>query len=199
LAFGDAVGGRINSLTRGFAALAAFVVLAVLVTFGVLARIDGTVLDIVQLPHSSWLDLGASVFTVLGQTEIIGSVALGVAVVRLRARRRDWWIPLLVIVVVAIEFVSKATVPQTPVPHELGRNVQLLPFLEAPTPFSFPSGHVARVAFLATALRWPPGLSAAIVLVMAVTRIYLGEHWPSDVLGGWLLGYGIAALLQVRA
>ena len=162
--------------------------------FGALRNIDRAVLDILQVPHASWLDLGASFITALGQSEVLGSVALGVAIVRLRAGRRDWWTPLVIIVVVAVEFVLKATVPQTPVPHELARNIPVLPFLEAPTPFSFPSGHVARVAFLVGALRWPAALSAALVVVMALTRIYLGEHWPSDVLGGWLLGYGIAAL-----
>jgi len=44
------------------------------------------------------------------------------------------------------------------------------------------------------ALRWPAGISAVIVVVMALTRIYLADHWPSDVVGGWLLGYGIAAV-----
>ena len=87
-----------NSLSRGVAALATFVILAVLVALGVLDRFDRAVLNIVQVPHASWLDLGASLISVVGQTEVVGTVALAVAIARLRARRRDWWMPLLILV-----------------------------------------------------------------------------------------------------
>lgn len=165
---------------------------------GALNSLDRAVLDLIQLPRASWLDLAASVITLFGQTEVVGTIAVSVAIVRLRNRRRDWWIPLLVVVVVGIELVLKLTVPQTPPPGELSRSISLLPFVEGPTAFAFPSGHVARTAFLVAALRWPAGLSGVVILVMAITRVYLAEHWPSDVVGGWLLGYGIAALAYRR-
>lgn len=42
---------------------------------------------------------------------------------------------------------------------------------------------------------WRAALVAAGVSVLGVgvTRLYLGVHWPSDVLGGWLLGAALVA------
>jgi undecaprenyl-diphosphatase len=157
---------------------------------------DRATLDALQTPHASWLDLTASIVTILGQSEVVGVVALGVAIAWLRARRRDWWLPLLLVVVVAVEVVGKVLIAQDPPPHELSRSIHFLPFLEAPTHYAFPSGHVARMAFLVTALRWPSVAAMVLVLVMALTRVYLAEHWPSDVLGGWLLGYSIATIAK---
>jgi undecaprenyl-diphosphatase len=58
--------------------------------------------------------------------------------------------------------------------------------------YSFPSGHAIRVACIATALSithpwWSPLLFLYAGLV-ALCRVALGVHYPSDVLAGLLLG-----------
>jgi undecaprenyl-diphosphatase len=63
---------------------------------------------------------------------------------------------------------------------------------------SFPSGHMIRAIVLGggTALlagrRAGLAVAAAYIVAMASTRLYLSEHWLSDVIGGALLG--LAAL-----
>ena len=83
---------------------------------------------------------------------------------------------------------------QAPPAHDLSRSLALIPFIESPVRNTFPSGHLARVAFMVTALRWPGWTASVAIPLMAITRVYLAEHWPSDVLGGWLLGYGVATI-----
>lgn len=63
------------------------------------------------------------------------------------------------------------------------------------TTFSFPSGHAMGSAALACVLivlawgtrwRWPVvALSGGFVLAVGLSRVYLGVHYPSDILAGW--------------
>ena len=74
-----------------------------LVAAGALDALDHRLLELAQTPRWTWLDLASSAITILGQTEVVGTVALGVAIVWWRAGRGDWWVPLLLGVVVASE------------------------------------------------------------------------------------------------
>jgi undecaprenyl-diphosphatase len=79
-------------------------------------------------------------------------------------------------------------------------------------PGDFPSGGAARTVItfglLAHLLgqRWDtPGerralwsITVAVVAAQGGSRIYLGRHWPEDVLGGWLFGWLILRAL-IRA
>ncbi|MGH2490199.1 MAG: phosphatase PAP2 family protein [Candidatus Limnocylindria bacterium] len=171
--------------------------LAVLVAMGVLREADRTVLDLVQSFRATWLDLFSSAVSTLGQAEVTAGIALGLAVARWRRRMDTATVPLLLAVVTAIEVALKLTVSQPPPPDELSRSVELVPFVHARFPGAFPSGHVARTAFLVGVARLPPWVALLAVALMMVTRVYLADHWPSDVLGGLLLGVLVAQLAGV--
>ena len=162
-----------------------------------LRELDRALLDLVQSVNSPSLNVFASAVGLLGQAEVTGGIALGLAVARVRRRQRDAWVPLLLALVLATEVVLKMAVIQPMPPEELSPFVELIPFAHVAFAGSFPSGHVARVAFLAGVAHVPAWLAVSVVALMMVTRVYLADHWPSDVLGGLLLGVLVAQVAAV--
>lgn len=73
------------------------------------------------------------------------------------------------------------------------------------TGYAFPSGHTQGAAgfymtliylFRTRRIVWISGV--IIILMVGISRIYLGVHWPVDVLGGWFLGILTAWLTASR-
>lgn len=83
---------------------------------------------------------------------------------------------------------------------------EIVPHLVDATGLSFPSGHATNSAIvyltlgalLANAHERPAvrayliGVAMLLTVAIGVSRIWLGVHWPSDVVGGWCAGAGWA-------
>jgi len=110
-----------------------------------------------------------------------------------------------------IELFGKYFVDHPPPPQFLLRTQDIVAFpqFHVRQEFSYPSGHSGRALFIATILliliwqqkKWSPALRAiaccvvvSYVGLMLLSRIYLGEHWLSDVIGGAMLGTGLACI-----
>jgi len=90
---------------------------------------------------------------------------------------------------------------------------EVVPHLIEVHSLSFPSGHAlnSAIVYLTLAIllarelkQWRMrifvvGAAALLVLLIGFTRLYLGVHFPSDVLAGWMLGAGWALAMGMIA
>jgi undecaprenyl-diphosphatase len=75
------------------------------------------------------------------------------------------------------------------------------PLVTTPTDLSFPSGHAATSFAGATMLAFLLGRRVAPVLLVlaalvAASRVYVGVHYPVDVVAGAALGTGVTLVLR---
>lgn len=76
----------------------------------------------------------------------------------------------------------------------------LMPHLDTTLSYSFPSGHACgnMVFFGALAMlsgsRFAWSAAIPVIVMIGISRVWLGVHWPSDVVCGWIEGIAILML-----
>jgi membrane-associated phospholipid phosphatase len=119
-------------------------------------------------------------------------------------RHSAWWLALWLVATCAL-----GTLLQQGLKAAVGRARPVWPDpVDSAHYAAFPSGHAMTATVVCGLLLWllrryeagrAVWRTAVAVAVLSVagaglTRIWLGVHWPSDVLGGWLLGALVVAL-----
>ncbi|MFT4079219.1 phosphatase PAP2 family protein [Rhodomicrobium sp.] len=154
-----------------------------------------------------WLAIGARDVTALGSTAVL-SLATFVALAYFALERRWGNFALVFVAIVGGTLVNntlKALVQRA-------RPDFVAEIVETST-YSFPSGHafMSAVTFLilgALMARARPdalgrafvfAVAVALMFLVGVSRVYLGMHWPSDVLAGWCAGASWALLCWAAA
>jgi undecaprenyl-diphosphatase len=180
----------------------AFLLLAGAVTQGTLPIDERIMLamrtatDVSDPIGPKWLEEAVRDFTALGSTAVLTLLVLSVVVFLVLTERRRLALTVLVCTVTGTALSNTAKYffarPRPDlVPHEV----------EVYTA-SFPSGHalMSAVVYLTLAVlisrtqrpvavkAFIMGSAVFVTLLVGVSRVYLGVHWPSDVLAGWCLG-----------
>jgi undecaprenyl-diphosphatase len=151
-----------------------------------------TLMETVSLMGKSWLLIGLGAIAALG--------------LYLAQRRREFTAAAGLLVLLVLSPILQLLVDRSRPPADLvGINA---PFRG----LSFPSGHAYQsfllfgfLIFLTTVLidgtwhrRTVQAFLILLILAIGISRVYLGAHWPSDVLGAYLLGGSFLALLLRR-
>lgn len=155
-----------------------------------------------------------SYFSLIGSAEVTFAIAGFIAFfnfIRFRMWSSLGW--LMIIPASVVEVFGKLVLfhPGPPVLFHRSIIETALPSFFIHTNFSYPSGHMTRTTFLVTVFL-VIGLSSSksliakfiilslglgFIFMMSLTRIYLGEHWLSDVVGGVMLGVSTGILAAI--
>ena len=163
--------------------------------------------DLAEPIGPAWLPQVARDLTALGSGAVITFIVLIVA--GSLALQRKWGTLCLIIVSVsggALMSETLKTIYSRARPH-------LVPHLTEVSSLSFPSGHsmisavmyltlgalLARTTVDRSMKIYFLGSAVILTFIVGITRIYLGVHFPSDVLAGWCAGIAWALLCSVIA
>lgn len=115
--------------------------------------------------------------------------------------RRPWQFPLVTMAVLLADGIALVLKTLFDVERPSVRYPDPEPLVTTPTDLSFPSGHAATSFAGATLLaRSVPRLAVpfyALAAAIALSRVYVGVHYPLDILGGAVLGIGVATALRL--
>ncbi|OUE09428.1 phosphatidylglycerophosphatase B [Clavibacter michiganensis] len=169
------------------------------------ALLDEPVLRLAMDVRSPWLDTAMTVFTEAAGVYAVPIVGLAV-IVALAIRRRQW-VPIVLGLVA-----GAGSLLMTEVGKELfGRDRP--PRTDAVPPYetspSFPSGHTMNASVVAGIVAYllvlrqterstrvlTYGIAVAFAASVSLSRVYLGHHWLTDVVAGWLLAVAWLALV----
>jgi undecaprenyl-diphosphatase len=156
--------------------------------------LDTSLLHYVIQLRRPWLDDVMLLASALGAGGFIWWVTAVITMVFPNKRAAAWRMLLAGVFTWMIsEYALKPTVDRAR-PFEIDSSIVVID--AKPTTGAFPSGHAAMaVAFavagsrmmLGSQLIWWP-----LAAIVAVSRVYIGVHWPSDVIAGAVLGFAVA-------
>ncbi len=163
--------------------------------------------DLAQPIGPAWVTGALLDLTALGGTTVLGLVVL--AVVGFLALQTRYWTAFFIFITAAtgeaVSYAMKSVFSRA--------RPTLVPHLREAFSSSFPSGHAMQSAIIyltlgAMLMRIAEGrltkiycctMAMLVTFLVGLSRVWLGVHYPSDVLGGWIVGLFWASLCWLAA
>ncbi|MBW7476902.1 phosphatase PAP2 family protein [Paenibacillus oenotherae] len=187
-------------------ALFGFQGLAVLVSREQLSHIDEAIIHIIQGRENSVLTSAAKIFSVIGSAAVVVPLVLAsAALLAIILKHRKELLLLL-------GGVAGSTLLNSVLKGMYQRARPDINRIVEEQGYSFPSGHsmaAFTLYFLLTYLLWRHlptrgartaliAFSAGMILCIGLSRIYLGVHYPSDIVAGfWISGCWVAICIRL--
>ena len=163
-------------------------------------RLDGLVLSLLNRPGGPWLD--RAMVLASNRLLLICWVLAAALFVALRTDKRLVGAALLLVSAGLAEAVGAGMIKPAAARTRPCASQVSVAIHGCDAGGSMPSDHASITAAVAVALVWAAPAAGAIAVPVAlwvgVSRVYLGVHYPSDVLAGYVLGVALTiALLAI--
>jgi undecaprenyl-diphosphatase len=189
-------------LSLGMVLIWAFAELADEVLEGDTEAFDRGILTWIHAHGTAWMDTSAIEFTALGSFVVLAVIGLGISVLLWHLRKQRY------VALIWLACTGSLVLNQTLKAAFARSRPDVFEKLVDVGHLSFPSGHAMNSMVFYTVAAYSIGhvvgpgrtkqlvyaFAALVIALVGFTRLYLGVHYPSDVMAGFAVGYVWAIL-----